>query len=166
MSASTTQDGHNDEIRVLIYYRSTLKKQNLSSRPSLSTRSTNAWTRVWLCCGTELHRPNNWSSFITSQHLGLPIHTIHDCSTTTTTTQQPFNRTTWVSWHQKGKPFWILLEQQMMGWQWHHMDHMQIICTSLQTDNHASNSPVPHHSVFIGWMPFLLPNQQCQITDC
>jgi len=27
-----------------------------------------------------------------------------------------------------------------MGWQWHHLDHMQIICTSLQ--------PVPHHSVF------------------
>jgi len=25
-----------------------------------------------------------------------------------------------------------------MGWQWHHLDHMQIICTSLQTDNHDS----------------------------
>jgi len=24
-----------------------------------------------------------------------------------------------------------------MGWQWHQLDHMQIICTSLQTDNHA-----------------------------
>jgi len=47
-----------------------------------------------------------------------------------------FSRTTWVSQHQKGKPFWILLEQEMMGWQWHHLDHMQIICTSLQTDNH------------------------------
>ena len=23
----------------------------------------------------------------------------------------------------------------MMGWQWHQPDHMQIICTSLQTDN-------------------------------
>jgi len=28
----------------------------------------------------------------------------------------------------------------MMGWQWHQLDHMQIICTSLQTDNHASTS--------------------------
>ena len=28
-----------------------------------------------------------------------------------------------------------------MGWQWHQRDHMQIICTSLQTDNHASTSP-------------------------
>jgi len=25
-----------------------------------------------------------------------------------------------------------------MGWQWHQLDNMQIICTTLQTDNHAS----------------------------
>jgi len=29
-----------------------------------------------------------------------------------------------------------------MGWQWHQMDHIQIICTSLQTDNHTSTSPL------------------------
>jgi len=33
-----------------------------------------------------------------------------------------FSKTAWVSWHQKGKPFWILLEQEMMGWQWHQQD--------------------------------------------
>ena len=32
-----------------------------------------------------------------------------------------FSGTTWVSQHKKGKPFWILLEQEMMGWQWHQM---------------------------------------------
>jgi len=53
-----------------------------------------------------------------------------------------FSMTTWISRHQKGKPFWILLEQETMGWQWHQLDHMQIICTSLQTDNHASTSPL------------------------
>jgi len=73
-----------------------------------------------------------------------------------------FSRTTWVSRHQKGKLFWILLEQEMMGWQWHHLDHMQIICASLQTDNHAS---ISHYSVFTGRMPFLPPNQQCQSTE-
>jgi len=54
-----------------------------------------------------------------------------------------FSSKTWVSWHHKGKPipFRILLKQEMMEWQWHHLDHMQIICTSLQTDNHASTSP-------------------------
>jgi len=30
----------------------------------------------------------------------------------------------------------------MIGWQWHQLDDMQIICTSLQTDNHASTSPL------------------------
>jgi len=34
----------------------------------------------------------------------------------------------------------ILLEHEIMGWQWHQLDHMQIICTSLQSDNHASTS--------------------------
>jgi len=27
------------------------------------------------------------------------------------------------------------------GWQWHQLGHMQV-CTSLQTDNHASTSPL------------------------
>jgi len=36
----------------------------------------------------------------------------------------------------------MLMKQEMMGWQWQQMDHMQIICTSLQTDNHASTSPL------------------------
>jgi len=57
----------------------------------------------------------------------------------------PFNgvlsRTTSVSQHQKGKPIWILLEQEMMGWQWYQLDHIQIIHTLLQTDNHAITSP-------------------------
>ena len=35
----------------------------------------------------------------------------------------------------KVKPLWILMKQDMMGWQWIQLDHMQIICTSLQTDN-------------------------------
>ena len=53
-----------------------------------------------------------------------------------------FSRTTWVSRHQKGKPFQILLQQEMMGWQWHQLDHMQIICTLLQTDDHVSTLPL------------------------
>jgi len=40
----------------------------------------------------------------------------------------------------KVKPIWILIKQEMMEWQWHQLDHMQIICTSLQTDNYASTS--------------------------
>jgi len=32
------------------------------------------------------------------------------------------------------------MKQEVMGWQWHQLDHMHIICTSLQTDNHTSTS--------------------------
>ena len=49
----------------------------------------------------------------------------------------------------------------MMEWQWHQLDYMQIICTSLQVDNHASTSPF----IFTGRMPFLPPNQQHQGTE-
>jgi len=37
----------------------------------------------------------------------------------------------------KAEPFWILLRQEMMGWKWHQLDQMQVIYTSLQTDNHG-----------------------------
>ena len=74
-----------------------------------------------------------------------------------------FSRTTWISRHQKGKPFWILLKQEMMGWQWHQLDHMQIICTTLQIDNHTSPvSGVPHHSIFYG--PDALPDAQPTVS--
>ena len=45
----------------------------------------------------------------------------------------------------------------MIGWQWHQLDHMQVICTLLQTDNHASTSSL-HHSVF--YRPLALPAAQ------
>jgi len=79
---------------------------------------------------------------------------------------QPFNglfsRTTWVGRYQKDKLFWILLKQEMTGCQWHQLDHMQIICTSLQTDNQASTSSL---HIFTGRMLFLQPNQQRQSTE-
>jgi len=32
------------------------------------------------------------------------------------------------------------MKQEMTGWQWYQLNDVQIICTSLQTDNHASTS--------------------------
>jgi len=32
------------------------------------------------------------------------------------------------------------MKQETIGWQWHQLDDMQIICTSLKTDKHASTS--------------------------
>jgi len=34
----------------------------------------------------------------------------------------------------------ILMKQETTGWQWHQLDHLQIICTSLQTDHYVSIS--------------------------
>jgi len=51
-----------------------------------------------------------------------------------------FSRTTWVSQHQKGKPFWILMKQEQQEMMRHQLDHMHITSTSLQTDNNARTS--------------------------
>jgi len=82
----------------------------------------------------------------------------HVTTTTTTSFNGLFSRTIWVIWHQKGKPFWILMEQETMRWQWHQLDHVQIICTS----HHASTPPL---SFFTGWMPFFQPSHQHQSIE-
>ena len=46
------------------------------------------------------------------------------------------------------------MKQEMTGWQWHQLDHMYIICTLLQTYNHASTSSL----IFYG--PDALPDAQ------
>ena len=102
----------------------------IASENIVNTDGKNSFVWFWMagsrlnfCC---LYRPSPLS------HHPLVLHPFDGL----------FSRTTWVSRHQKGKPFWILLEQETMGRQWHQLDHMQIICTSLQTDNHASTSPL------------------------
>ena len=52
-------------------------------------------------------------------------------------------QTTWVSWYQKGETSLDLNQARddgVLGRQWHQLDHMQTICTSLQTDNHTNTS--------------------------
>ena len=53
----------------------------------------------------------------------------------------PFCGTTQVGQYQKGKTNLDFTEARDSGWQWHQLGHMQV-CTSLQTDNHASTSPL------------------------
>jgi len=69
------------------------------------------------------------------------------------------SRTTRVSRYHKGKTNLDFTEARDSEWQWHQLGHMQV-CSSLQTDNHAS--PL---SFFTGRMPFLSPNQQRQSTE-
>ena len=65
----------------------------------------------------------------------------------------PLSGTTRVSRYQKDKTNLDFTEARDSEWQWHQLGHMQV-CTSLQTDNHASTPP-----------PFLPPNQQRQSTE-
>jgi len=46
-----------------------------------------------------------------------------------------------VSRYQKGKTNLDFTEARDSEWQWHQLGHMQV-CTSLQTDNHASKPPL------------------------
>ena len=53
----------------------------------------------------------------------------------------PLSRTTRVSRYQKGKTSLDYTEARDSEWQWHQLGDMQV-CTSLQTDNHASIRPL------------------------
>jgi len=48
---------------------------------------------------------------------------------------------TQVSRYQEGKTNLDFTEARDSEWQWHQLNHMQV-CTSLQTDNHASTPPL------------------------
>ena len=62
------------------------------------------------------------------------------------TDRHPFNghfsRILWVNRYQKVKPIWILMKHDTMEWQWHQIDHMQMICTSLETDNRVNHNHI------------------------
>jgi len=62
--------------------------------------------------------------------------------------------------YQKGKTNLDFTEARDSEWQWHQLGNMQV-CTSLQSDNHASTPPLK----FTGLMPFLPPNQQRHNTE-
>ena len=53
----------------------------------------------------------------------------------------PLSRTTRVRRYQKGKTNLDFTEARDSEWKWRQLSHMQV-CTSLQTDNHASTPPL------------------------
>ena len=71
-----------------------------------------------------------------------------------------FSRTTWVSRYQKGKTSldYEARDYGVLGRQWHHLDHMQTICTSLQTDNHTNTSSLNFYR------PDALPDAQPTVS--
>ena len=71
----------------------------------------------------------------------------------------PFSGTTQVSRYQKGKINLDFTEARDSEWQWHQLDHVQV-CTSLQTDNHASTPPL------FSYRPDALPAAQPYRACC
>jgi len=59
-----------------------------------------------------------------------------------------FHTTTRVGRYQKGKTDLDFTEARVSEWQRHQLGHMQV-CTLLQTDNHASTSPVSFLQAFV-----------------
>ena len=59
----------------------------------------------------------------------------------THTYMHPFKGTTRVSRYQNGKTNLDFTKARDSEWQWHQLGHMQV-CSSLQTDTHASTSPL------------------------
>jgi len=51
------------------------------------------------------------------------------------------------------------MKQEMTGCQWHQLDYMQIVCTSLQTDSHTSTS-----SFDFFYRPDALPDAQSTVS--
>ena len=130
----------------------------------------------WLSCGfcPTSHKTGHFGDISRSQSVGLlwkktkpntKKHAFTNQKKCTSTHTHPFNvplsGTTQVSQYQKGKTNLDFTEARDSEWQWHQLGHMQV-CTSLQTDNHASTPPL---CFFTGRMPFLPPNQQCQSTE-
>ena len=77
---------------------------------------------------------------------GLPVSDANNHKHTRTHTHTHTHLTalfrewnTQVSRYQKGKTNLDFTEARDSEWQWHQLGHMQV-CTSLQTDNHASTS--------------------------
>jgi len=73
-------------------------------------------------------------TFLIPTHLGSPGQHTHMFN-------GPFSGTTQLSQYQKGKANLDFTEARDSEWQWHQLGHMQV-CTSLQTNNHASAPPL------------------------
>ena len=91
----------------------------------------NKLCKTWQTNGWQMHRH-------CSTHCeGMPVTNIQH----THPFNSPLSGTTRVSRYQKGKTNLDFAEARDSEWQWNPLGHMQV-CTSLQTDNHASTPPL------------------------
>ena len=92
---------------------------------------------VLIQCDPATNKPVTSTTF----HLHMVAFTGIESNTHTHPFNGPLTGTTQVSWYQKGKTTLDFTEARDSEWQWNPLGHMQV-CTSLQTDNHASIPPL------------------------
>jgi len=83
----------------------------------------------------------NNSSSSSSSNISTVVHLMNTHTQTHTRLTALLSGTTPVSRYKKGKHNLDFTEARDSEWQWHQLGHMQV-CISLQTDNHASTSPL------------------------
>ena len=116
-----------------------------SSVPVSATNSLSALTTKLAHFHTTQGTRPSWLKHTTCSRLfavkGISTHTRTHARTHTHTHpfNDPLSGTTQVSQYQKGKTNLDFTRARDSEWQWHQLGHMQV-CTSLQTDNHASTS--------------------------
>jgi len=76
------------------------------------------------------------SYFVLGKYVDCIVYTSH-----THLSNSHLSRTTQMSQYQNGKTSMDFTAARYSEWQWHQLGHMQV-CTSLQTDNHASTPPL------------------------
>ena len=140
---------------------------------STLSSAVSAASSGFLCCEhTHTHTHNHQQSggqrwlFVTQPQAtsSWAIHWWPFVSCNGCTHTHPFNGplygTTWLGSYQKGKTNLDFAEARDSEWGRNPLGHMQV-CTSLQTDNHASTTSLGFFTVR---KPFLPPNQRLHIT--
>jgi len=102
---------------------------NLTHRLDMANTQLCILMTVGDTCRINLTHPVPHTRCITGH---LPGHHTH-----THPFNGPLSGTTWVNRYRKGKTSLDFTEARDSEWQWHQLEHMQV-CTSLQTDKHAS----------------------------
>jgi len=104
-----------------------------SFRQSLKTHLFGDWSALWLfwMYRRYIKKFIYLSIYLTHTHTHTYTHQLNG----------PLSRTTRVSRHQKSKTNLDFPEARDSEWQWHQLGCVQV-CTSLQTDNHASTPPL------------------------
>jgi len=120
------------------------KPKNVHPLVPVPTRWSQSPFKTWFLWPTDPHESMTQTASQSAQLFlhGSPMCATHrhiptDHRTHTNPFNGPLSRTTRVSRYQKGKTNLDFTGARDSEWQWHQRGHMQV-CTSLQTDNHAS----------------------------